>query len=172
MPSKKHYILTAVTLGAIAGISAGLISLANLVTADRITKNEEARIDKGVDAIFGVGSKKEVYEKELKEFEKLDKSYKVIRNDVTTGWAIRATGSNMYGKISMIVGFDYETKQFLGTYLITNEQTYASTLVDNYVTPLNEGKRQLDDVSCGATYGATLVKDLVNAAQSYVNDVK
>ena len=42
--SKKHYIITAVTLGSIAAISAGVIGLTNLITKDRIAQNEQKRI--------------------------------------------------------------------------------------------------------------------------------
>ena len=41
MPNKKHYIITAITLGAIAAASAVLIASANLITKKRIEKNEE-----------------------------------------------------------------------------------------------------------------------------------
>ena len=59
----------------------------------------------------------------------------------------------------------------VGTYTIVNEQTYASTLVDNYLVPLNNGSRDLDDVTCGATYGAKLVRDMVNEAQEWCNGI-
>ena len=96
--------------------------------------------------------------------------YKVNDNkDSQIGWAIKTTGSNMYGKISLIAGFNDE-KVFLGTYLVVNEQTYASTLVKNYINPLNDGEDV--DVHCGATYGAKLVKNMIDEAQIYLNDLK
>ena len=48
--------------------------------------------------------------------------------------------------------------------MITNEQSFATTLNKNYITKVQEGTRELDDVSCGATYGAKLVRDLINEA--------
>ena len=66
----------------------------------------------------------------------------------------------MYGKISLLIGFNLDN-QFLSLSIITNEQTYASTLKDNYIDLLNKGERDLDDVSCGATYGAKLVRDMI-----------
>ena len=51
--SKKHYIMTAITLGAIAAVSAGLIGLANLVTKDKIAKNEYNKTMSGIASIFG-----------------------------------------------------------------------------------------------------------------------
>ena len=74
-----------------------------------------------------------------------------------------------FGRV--IAGFEYEGKAFKGIYVVTNEQTYASTLVDNYINPLNHGDVNLDDVSCGATYGAKLVRSLITAAQGYVDGI-
>ena len=73
----------------------------------------------------------------------------------------------MYGKISLLVGFN-NLNQFKGMSIITNEQTYASTLVEKYVEPIQNGSRKIEDVSCGATYGAKLIRDMINDAQSVV----
>ena len=172
MPSKKHYIITAVTLGAIAMTSGLLIGAANLITRNQIKKNEIKKFNEGITAIFGEGTEAREFSMNIKNIQYVDDVYTVKTSETETiGWAIRTTGSNMYGKISLIAGFEYESKSFIGVYLVTNEQTYASTLVDNYVNPLNKGDAKLDDVSCGATYGAKLVRDLVNAAQGYVDGI-
>ena len=75
----------------------------------------------------------------------------------------------MYGKITMLVGIS-TTYEIGHIYMVTNEQTYATTLVDNYIDPYNEDSHDLDDVSCGATYGATLIKDMAKQAQNYAID--
>ena len=161
----KKYIITAVTLGVIAAASAGLIGLTNLFTAKQIAKNEQNRIKAGIVEIFSddaeILEEKTVSDKELK--------YTNFEYTLNEGVAFRTTGSNMYGKISMLVGYgkgiipgSSETSyKFAGIYLITNEQTYASTLVENYVTPLNNDDINYDDVKCGATYGATLIKEMI-----------
>ena len=161
----KKYIITAVTLGVIAAASAGLIGLTNLFTAKQIAKNEQNRIKAGIVEIFAddaeILEEKAVSDKELK--------YTNYEYTLNKGVAFRTTGSNMYGKISMLVGYgkgiipgSSETSyKFAGIYLITNEQTYASTLVENYVTPLNNDDINYDDVKCGATYGATLIKEMI-----------
>ena len=76
----------------------------------------------------------------------------------------------MYGKISLIAGFDAISHNFKSIYLIKNEQTYASTLVENYVNPLNNEEKKLDEVNCGATYGAKLIRDMVNDASEAANE--
>ncbi len=161
----KKYIITAVTLGVIAAASAGLIGLTNLFTAKQIAKNEQKRIKAGIVEIFAddteILEEKAVSDKELK--------YTNYEYTLNKGVAFRTTGSNMYGKISMLVGYGKGiipggseiSYKFAGIYLITNEQTYASTLVENYVTPLNNDDIKYDDVKCGATYGATLIKEMI-----------
>lgn len=172
MPSKKHYIITAITLGTIAATSGLLIGAANLITRDQIKKNEIKKFNEGIAAIFGEGAYTADFNPKIENDQYLVSSYHVHNNDDSVnGWAVVASGSNMYGKISLIAGFDYDTKAFKGIYVTKNEQTYASTLVENYINPLNKGEVQLDDVSCGATYGAKLVRDLVNASQSYVDGI-
>ena len=162
----KKYLITGVTLGLIAGISAGLIALTNFVSAKRIAENEQNSIKSGIKNIFGDSADiKE--ERDLSGYEYTVHLYHVSNvSNETLGYAFRCEGSNMYGKISLISGFDEASHSFKSLYLIKNEQTYASTLVDNYITPLNSKERDLEDVSCGATYGAKLVRDMVNESKT------
>ena len=166
--SKKHYIITSLTLGAIAACSAALIGVTNLVTKDRIIKNELAKIQTGIVSIYGEGATiKE--EHEVEDYKYTNYVYEIESPVSAPKFVFRTTGSNMYGKISMLVGLnqDVSNNEFtlVDVYLITNEQTYASTLEDNYINPLNDGTRDLEDVTCGATYGAKLVRDMVNEAK-------
>ena len=172
----KKYIITAVTLGVIAAASAGLIGLTNLLTAKQIQKNEQNKIKAGIVEIFADDA--EILEEKAIS----DKSLKYTNYEYTLnkGVAYRTTGSNMYGKISMLVGYVYMIRPgdtegdylFAGIYLITNEQTYASTLNENYVTPLNNDDIKYDDVKCGATYGATLIRDMIEETNNIIGAVK
>ena len=167
----KKYIITAVTLGVIAAASAGLIGLTNMFTAKQIAINEQKKFDAGITAIFGENAsvnkefKNGGNDKYVQEWYWVD-----MGEGIDDGYVFKTTGSNMYGKISLLVGFDY-SKIFVGTFIITNEQTYASTLVDNYLVPINDGTRDYEDVSCGATYGAKLVRDMINDAQEMCNGI-
>ena len=161
MSNTKKYILTAVTLGSIAAVAAGLIAATNLLTAKRIKQNEQDKIVQGISNIFGSGSLIKS-ENDLSGYDYVVHYYEVENSENEfVGFAIKAVGSNMYGKISLIAGFDAITHNFMSLNLISNEQSYASTLYDKYVVPLNNKQRDLEDVKCGATYGATLVKDMV-----------
>ena len=171
---KKQYIITAVTLGLIGAVSAGLIGVINLITRDQIAQNEIDRVNKGIKEIYGksalISKENDIsnmdFSEALEGFKSqfkvsFSKSFEVSVDEVLSGYAVRATGSNSYGKVSLIVGVDLSTYKFKGLYEIVNEQTYASTLEDKYLYPVNEGEREIDDVQCGATYGAKLVREMI-----------
>ena len=164
MASKKHYILTAVTLGAIAACSGALIGVTNLVTRNKIVQNEKDKINAGIVDIFGKTATISA-ENSISGYKYVNYVYEISgENETFLGYAYRTTGSNMYGKISLIVGFSFETKSFKKMSVVVNEQTYASTLEDNYISTVNDGSRNLDDVSCGATYGAKLINAMIKEA--------
>ena len=164
--SKKRYIITSITLGLIAAGSGALIGLTHLVTKDKIAQNEKDRINAGISEIFG-NSASILSENEISGYKYTNYLYHVNE----TSLAFRTEGSNSYGKVSLLVGFNYVGEEdegeykFAGLYVVVNEQTYASTLVANYLEPVNGGTRDIEDVSCGATYGAKLVRDMVNEAK-------
>ena len=185
MPSKKHYIITSLTLGIIAATSAALIGVTNLVTRDQIKKNEENKIKAGICKIFGKTASisfkydcDQCYNEPIKVDNysiNLDGLYSVNSDEVKElkvieSLAFQLTGSNMHGKLSLLIGFDvYDCNGsvgFVGVSTIINEQTYASTLEENYIDPVNNGNRTIDDVSCGATYGAKLAKIMIEQAQA------
>ena len=167
--SKKHYIITSITLGLIAASSGALIGLTNLITKDRIAQNEEKRINNGICEIFGKNAVKLSDSEISGNYVKW--VYNVKVDDVDSYKAYKTEGYNAYGKVSLLVGFaDTEDGYvFAGLSVVSNEQSYASTLTAQYLEPLNEGTRDLDDVSCGATYGAKLVRDMINEATEVAN---
>ena len=179
MSDKKHYIITSIVLGSIAAVSGVLIGVTNLITKDQIVKNEQNKINQGMKAIFKQNSIK--YQEFTKEEAQLEGDYKYLEtvyvvsdeNDNELGCAFKLSGKNSYGKIALIAGYTKVDQSFISLSLIVNEQSYATTLVDNYINPLNEGTRSLEDVHCGATFGARLVHDMViegtNAAAEYFN---
>ena len=173
---KKHYIITAITLGAIAASSGLLIGATNLITSNRIKENEANKVIEGINSIFEgktVQIKEEMTIEQAKEESKVDSDFKYVtylysvvdENQNELGMAIKTSGSNMYGKIALIVGFDRTYQDFIKLSVITNEQTYASTLEENYINPLNEHDINQNDVNCGATYGAKLIRDMIKEGQ-------
>ena len=173
MSNTKKYILTGVTLGSIAAVAAGLIAVTNLITEKKIKQNEIDAVNKGINEIFESGVV--THEEGKTGYYYVNYCYSVTykNGDLEKhGYAFRCEGSNMYGKISLIAGFDETTKGFISMYLVKNEQTYASTLVENYVNPVNANQKNYEtDVSCGATYGAKLIRDMINDAKKAANDI-
>ena len=163
----KRFLITSLTLGIIAASSGLLIGLSNLLTKDKIAYNEAQRITKGIKQLFDKDA--DIDSEESLTGKYVNYKYVVKVNDEIKGYAIRTTGSNDYGKITLLAGFSNTSHDFVGVYLIVNEQSYASTLVDNYINPLNKDTSKLNDVTCGATYGAKLVRSMVEEAQSVVD---
>lgn len=170
MSNAKKYVVTSITLGLIAAASAGLISVTNLITREKIAQNEKERINAGIVRIFGENAEISS-ERDVTGFQYLEHFYKIKGEQ--NGYAFRATGSNSYGKVSLIIGFkqttvnEFSSFAFAGMYVVTNEQTYATTLVDNYINPVNNGEITYDSndsVKCGATYGAKLIREMINEA--------
>ena len=162
MASKKHYVIVSLTLGAIASVSALLIAGTNLLTKDIIAQNEKDNIAKGIKFIFGEKAEiKDEAEIKNEKYSYVDYVYE-IGGEEDLGYVYRTTGKNMYGKITLIVGFDLENK-FVSMKTIVNEQTFTKE-VETFVKNVDEGNRDISDVNCGATYGATLIRDMVNEA--------
>ena len=181
MPNNKmHYIMTSITLGIIAASSGLLIGLTNLATAKQIDINKEKKINAGITAIFGENAEIST-RSELKNNKYTNYVYKVkIEGESINKIALRTSGSNSYGKITLLIGLaeytlpDTDITEFVfqSTYVIEDEQTYASTLEDKYIDLINSkdtNGRDYKDVSCGATYGAKLVRDMIDEAKEVAN---
>lgn len=169
MADTKKYLLTSLTLGLIACGGALLIATTNMFTKEAIAKNEENKISSGIVSIFGENAK-------VADKNTLDgNAYKYVTMRYTLeddlGWAFRTDGFNSYGKVSLIVGIS-TTYAYKGISVIANEQSFASTLNKNYITKIKDGdENKIDDVSCGATYGAKLVRDMINEAKQAAKDL-
>ena len=170
MANIKKYVLTALTLGLIAMASGALIGATNLVTADRIAENEVKKINASFVEIYGEGTTGTENESfNYNEYTYLKSQYEIFSSDgASIGMAYRTLGSNAYGKISLIVGFVNGSGYryvYYGISVVINEQSFATTLEDNFLIPVQNGEREVDDVKCGATYGATLVKNMIDEAK-------
>lgn len=164
----KKYLITAVTLGLIAAGGALLIAGTNLITRDQIEINRQNKINEGLAGIFDVDVKalntKTATLPDGVEFKYVLNSYYEVKdtNDAPLGYAFTTEGSNSYGKISLIIGFD-QNYIYKKLSVVENGQSFATTLNKNYLNPLIKEDKTIDDVdvSCGATYGATLVREMV-----------
>lgn len=168
-PIIKKYIVTSLTLCLIAGASAGIIGLANYITAPILESNNDDATTRLLRQVFGDNS---TFSSETTIDNKtyLISYWTAKVNGSEVGDVFKTAGTNSYGEISMIVGI--KTNGSVGKiYLITNTESYA-TYVNDYVDQYNNGDRALDDVQCGATRGATLVKNMAVAAQNFYKERK
>ena len=181
MVKMKKYIITAVILGSIAMTSGLLIGATNLITKGPIDEYKQQLINKGIKNIYSdydyahyaVGQDEDI-KKDKKTNPYVNHIYYVYNgedeneeNNTFVGYAFRTEGFNSYGKISLIVGFNVECK-LINISVVTNEQSFASTLKRNYLIPLmnaEDKETQKGNVSCRATYGAKLVRDMIDNAQ-------
>ena len=179
MPSNmKKYLITAITLGAIAMCAGALIGVTNLVTKGPIAEYEKNQINNGIKEVFT--GYDHIHYSNDQDIE-IDKSNPYVthvyyvydginENDYDNafvGYAIKTEGSNSYGKISLIVGFN-SSAFYKNITVIKNEQSFASTLKRNYINPVKTGEREVEDVSFCATYGAKLISDMVNNAEEFI----
>ena len=164
----KHYLLTALILGGVAAVSGAAIALTYFATINQININDAKRIEKGLLEIYNDATFSEPINIEADKDSYLECYYEAKKDDNLLGYVFRTSGKNDYGKITMLVGIS--TSYDIGHIsLIVNEQSYAQTLVDSFVEPYNHDKKQMndEDVTCGATFGATLVKNMAEEAKSW-----
>ena len=172
-------------LGGIALVCALLIALVNMLTANTIAANNEKKELETIQTIFedydASKSKEEAANDAL-----IEKKIKAAKADGTVlGYLYTVSGKNAYGSISLMVAivdnkvyqveFLENNQSFASTvysYLKTTYPSSADTAVhvgaysteDVKINSLSKDAVETVDVSCGATYGATLIKNLVLAA--------
>lgn len=181
---KKNIIIASI-LGSIALICAALIACVNMFTSDVIAKNNAKNELATCQAIFAE------YDADKSKEEAVSNDAiikKVIANDSNgneLGYLYTVTGKNSYGVITLMVAI--KDNSVYQVEFLENGQSFASTVVshvkDNYPSSSDEviypfikpadkeviGSLNSDDLlnidtKCGATFGADLIKELVNVA--------
>ena len=166
----NKYVITSLTLGLIAASGAGLIGVTNLLTKDKIAENEAIATRNGLASIYGDDCDfSDAIEINDSNYSYLICYYKASFNGDFIGNIYKTTGSNDYGKITALIGVnaDFTVEKIS---LIINEQTFATKFVSSWLNPFNNGERDLDDVSCGATYSAKLVNSMAHQAIEYMKN--
>lgn len=163
----KKYLTVSITLGLIAGCSALAIGLTNMITADRIVENNARKEQDGLKEVFqddtlqvneDTSFDASVYRYVLKKWNVFDSSNEKF------GTIYKTSGRNAYGSITLLLGFD-TGNTFTNMVVLENTESYGSTLEENYIDQVNGGNRDYLDVSCGATYGARTIRDMIDEAK-------
>ena len=189
------YTKIASVLGAISLFCALVISLFNLLTSPIIKDNNKEKEEKIYKELYSEYDSN--YSKEIKDLKGVSSDIIKIMEihdskDNVLGFVYTVEGKNAYGGISLMVAIE-EGPICKQVEFLSNTESFASKVADhvrnNYpqsesdsITISPYGKEEqadissldIDDVSsidvkCGATYGATLVKNLV---QSALDDAK
>lgn len=179
------YFKVSLVLALIAMVCSAIIAGINLATSPIIAKNKEQTEEQTIKKIF------KDYDKELSEDIPVENeaiSKKILARDKdgnALGYVYNVSGKNAYGTIALMVAIKDELVYQVE--FITNEQSFASTVeshmrssypssekssveigfapeVSAKVQPLDLEDVEGVDVNCGATYGATLIKELVKVA--------
>lgn len=183
----KRYAYVSLILGAIALVCATLIALMNMLTRPIIAKSDEEKIKETYTKIFiDYDSSQSVdFIKDEKGYIK-EKRIVYDKNHNSLGYIYTTSGKNAYGEISLMIGifdgnvldveFLVNTESFQDTVNSHVKNKYPSSKenvieINIYgkedrmdINTLSKEEINNIDVKCGATFGATLVKQMVLAA--------
>lgn len=179
------YFKVSLVLALIAMVCAAIIASINMATSPIIAKNKEQTEQQTIQKIFK-DYNNELSEEIPVENEAINK--KILARDKdgnNLGYVYNVSGKNAYGAIVLMVAFKDDL--LYQVEFITNEQSFASTVESHMrstypssekssieigftpdasasVQPLDLEDVEGVDVACGATYGATLIKELIKIA--------
>lgn len=175
----KNFIKTALTLLIIAGGSTLLVGAVNAVTAPVIAENNVRKQNKSLAEVFGDTEVKNTYaERTLDDDTKKDIKYVTKVWDVYSdkdkkdfvGTICRCYGKNGYGDVDFLIGFKGKDYSLTKLVMISDTMSYKGKLEPGYVDPYNaaadgaDKEAALQNVKCGATFAASLIRDAVTEA--------
>lgn len=187
----KNYFRISVILGSIALVCAIILAALNMLTAPIIAQNAEKKETETIQAIYK-NYDSEKSENVTNTVNNSSITKKIIAKDsdgVVIGTLYIVTGKNAYGVITLMVAiapnnsvhqveFLENGQSFAGTVNTHVKSNYGSSKEEVYELNPYSSKKSVEigdltkdqvnaiDVKCGATFGATLVKELVNIALS------
>lgn len=150
-------------LGGIAAVAGGVLGAVNLLTEKTIEANEIKAQEAALGKVFReADSYSDVTEIENDKHPYVLKSWTAFNATTEVGKIYFTAGKNAYGELSLMVGI--KADRIANFAVVSNTQSYASTLEENYIgkflaDPENTNFEDID-THCGATYGATLLKNM------------
>ncbi len=159
-------------LCAIAGGSAVILTSLNLLTAPIIQKNNASKTAGGYLSIFSnydhSGDKVALESDTLASYEI---AYDSSNAELGYVYTTKSIAVKAYGNITAMIGVSGSTDSpTLGkVYLVEDSLSYKTTFESNYVEKYNANPSDttLNDVKCGATFAASALQELVNAARDH-----
>ncbi|MCI2111697.1 MAG: hypothetical protein LKK13_05110 [Bacilli bacterium] len=171
-PSARKYLRVGAILCAIGASSAALITCVNVFTAPAIAAHEAEKKEAGLKVVYEATDH---YDADVAVDGEYVSAYNVCydADNNELGYVFTASGSSGVVKTTKIlVGVSGEAvSPVLGkVYFIANGATgaYGIKVENNYVDPYNgdPSEATLDNVTCGATVAATLIRSMVKEAES------
>ena len=172
----KKFITIGLILGGMSAVAAGILGGVNLLTKKTIEDNDKKAQNTALKKVFSDAASYSDDPKEInsEEYNYVLEEYEAYREDESVlGYVYYTSGKNAYGSISLMVGI--RDDRIANYVVVTNTQSYATTLEENYIGKFLADPNNVDfdsiDTHCGATYGATLVKNMCDQALSYSKSV-
>ncbi len=158
-------VLTAITTGAALAIGG-----ANALTAETIAKNRIEKEKAGLTAVFGANA---TYSDAISiEGSRYLTKYWTAEIGSDSGRVYAARGTNDYGSVSLLIGV-YSNFALGEMVILENTETYANALEEKYIDPYKQAEDKssaLDEVKCGATFGANLIRNMVKEAVAHYQE--
>jgi len=184
----KNLIKTSLTLMIIAGGSTILIGAVNAITAPVIADNTAKKENKSLAVVFDDTDVSDTYASrtldsavaaKLKYVQKVWDVYTDKSKSTFVGTIARCAGTNQYGSVDFLIGFKGSDYQLSKLVMISDTMSYKGKLEPGYVDPYNaaadgtDKEAALENVKCGATFAASLIRDCVNEAKKIAkNEIK
>lgn len=163
----KHAFYVGGFLAGLCGVLALAIAGVDLLTKDIIKANKLEKERSGLKRVFPSG---EVDGEAVEVHQgKLEKYWTVKESGSELGRIYSAFGKNSYGQVSLLIGV-YSDFSLGNIVVLENTESYGQTLEEGYLDPYNAAEDKsaaVLSVSCGATYGATLCRDMILEAASH-----
>lgn len=164
----KNYIKYPLILGTISALSGLLIGGIYMLTNQVINANNEKAELAARQEIFPNASF-DLVDRDFTQSEYIEELYSASIDNSVIGYIYLTDGQNDYGNIKIYVGLNNDSNGSLKDIsILENTQSYASTVnswVDStFANPIDDVNAI--DVSCGATRGAALIKDMILEAQA------
>ncbi len=168
----KHAAKVAAILGGITAVAALGIGAVNLLTAPIIAQNKKAKEEKSVKLVFANAEILETVELKEKYLNKYWEVALPATEKTPDGRIYSCTGTNGYGTVSLLIGIygDYSLGNMV---ILENTESYGSTLEEKYIEPYQSAQDKeaaLNQVKCGATFGAKMIKAMVEASVAHYKE--
>ena len=175
----KIVLVLSIVSGGMALALAGV----NALTAGKIAENtakKELEAKKSIFPDCEYFEPTSIVQENPQYLKSVEKVYTTNTKEDLKGLVYNCSGKNAYGEVAFMLGLDYNPDiegpvdrfVFKKISVITNTESYGSTLTDKYINPLNDyyfSYTDPDAIKCGATYGAKLVRDMIMEAVSDAN---